>query len=186
MSQQTADLVKFLRNLRAVREYTPEPVAEEVVRDILEVGRWSGSASNRQPTEIVVVRDKAVLQQIGEGGVRPAAGAALALVIVTAGNAEARDLEVFDEGRLVERLLLAASAHGLGANIGTLKGEGPNTIRQALGIPAERRLWTVVTIGHIDEEARRARPKSPTAGRKPLDQFAHWDRFQPGGHNITE
>jgi nitroreductase len=177
MSQQSEDRIKFLRNLRAVREYTPEPVADDVVRDILEVGRWSGSASNRQPAEIVVVRDKAVMQQIAEGGVRPAGGAALALVVVTAGDPERKDLEVFDEGRLVERLLLAAKAHGIGGNIGTLKGEGPAVVKQALGIPAERRIWTVVTLGHIDREARRARPQSPTAGRKPLEEFAHRDRY---------
>ena len=177
MAQQSGELITFLRSLRAVREYTPEPIAEDALRDILEVGRWSGSASNRQPAEVVVVRDPAVKQQIAQGGVRAAAGAALALVVVTAGNPEMKDLEVFDEGRLVERLLLAAKAHGLGANVGTLKGEGPNVIKQVLGIPPEQRAWTVVTIGNIDWEARRARGKSPTAGRKPLAEFAHWDRY---------
>ena len=177
MSQRSRDLTTFLRGLRAVREYTPEPIADDVVRDILEVGRWSGSASNRQPAEVVVVRDRDVMQQIAEGGVRAAGGAALALVVVTAGDPERRDLEIFDEGRLVERLLLAAGAHGLGGNVGTLKSEGPSTIKQALGIPAERRIWTVVTLGHIDREARRARPQSPTAGRKPMEEFAHWDRY---------
>lgn len=178
MSRQSADLIEFLRSLRAVREYTAEPIADDTVRDILEVGRWSGSASNRQPAEVVVVRDKSIMQTIAEGGVRPAAGAPLALVIVTPGNPETRDLEIVDEGRLVERLLLAAKAHGLGANVGTLKGEGPGVVREALGIPAERRVWTVVTVGHIDQEARRGRAPSPTAGRKAVTEFAHWDRYE--------
>ena len=177
MAQETADQIAFLRGLRAVREYTPEPVAEEVLREILEVGRWSGSASNRQPAEIVVVRDQAILAQIAEHGVRAAAGAPVALLIITAGEPERRELEAFDNGRLVERLLLAAKAHGLGSNISTLKGDGPAIIGQALGIPAERWLWTVVTLGHIDQEARRARAQSPTAGRKPATDFAHWDRY---------
>jgi hypothetical protein len=34
----------------------------------------------------------------------------------------------------------------------------------------------VVTIGKIDQEARKARAQSPTAGRKPNDHFVHWDR----------
>jgi len=177
MSEKTGDQITFLRSLRAVREYTPEPVAEDVIREIVEVGRWSGSASNRQPAEVVIVRDKEIQQKIADGGVRPAAGAAVALVVVTQGNPEMKDLEVFDDGRLVERLLLAAKAHGLGANIGTLKGDGPSVIKDALGIPAERRVWTVVTIGHIDQAAHKARVKSPTAGRKPVSDFAHWDRY---------
>jgi nitroreductase len=177
MSQHSADLIKFLRSLRAVREYTPEPIPDDALRDILEVGRWSGSASNRQPVELVVVRDKETLQQITTHGVRAAAGAPLALLIVTPGDPERKDLEVFDDGRLVERLLLAAKAHGLGSNVSTLKGEGPTVIKQALGIPAERRVWTVVTIGHIDQEARMARVQGPTAGRKPAAEFVHWDRY---------
>ena len=177
MGQQTGDLITFLRSLRAVREYTLEPVPDGAIHDILDVGRWSGSASNRQPAEIVVVRDKDVLQQIADHGVRAAAAAPLALVVVTPGDPDRKDLEVFDEGRLVERLLLAATAHGLGSNISTLKGDGPAVIKQALGIPPERRLWTVVTIGHTDHEARKARPQNPTAGRKPAEAFAHWDRY---------
>lgn len=177
MSEQTNDRIRFLRTLRAVREYTDEPIADEAINDILEVGRWSGSSSNRQPVEVVVVRDAAMKQQIAENGVRPAAGAALAIVIVTPGNPDAREIEAFDDGRMVERLLLAAKAHGLGANIGTLKGDGPEVIKAALGIPAERRARSVVTLGHIDETARRARTPSPTAGRKSLGEFAHWERY---------
>ena len=177
MNQQSGELIKFLRSLRAVREYTPEPVPDDTLRDILEVARWSGSASNRQPVELVVVRDKGVMKQINEHGVRAAASAPLALLIVTPGDPERKDLEVFDDGRMVERLLLAAKAHGLGSNISTLKGDGPNVIKQALGIPPERRVWTVVTIGHIDEEARKARTGTPAPGRKPAAEFVHWDRF---------
>jgi nitroreductase len=177
MSQQTGELIRFLRTLRAVREYTPEPVSDDVLRDILEVARWSGSASNRQPVELVVVRDQGVMEKINAHGVRAAATAPLALLIVTPGDPERKDLEVFDDGRMVERLLLAAKAHGLGSNISTLKGEGPNVIKQALGIPAERRIWTVVTIGHTNQEARQASPQTVAAGRKPAAAFVHWDRF---------
>ena len=61
MSEPTADRTAFLRRLRAIKEYTPEPVSEQVIQDILEVGRWAGSGGNRQPSEVVVVRD-----QLGE------------------------------------------------------------------------------------------------------------------------
>lgn len=177
MSVAPADLIGFLRNLRAVRDYTSEPVPDEAIQDIIEVGRWSGSASNRQPVELVLVRDNEVKQLIAQHGAGVAAGAALVILPVTPGDPERQHLEIFDDGRLVERLLLAAKAHGLGANISSLKGEGPTIVKQALGIPAERRIWSVVTIGHIDHEARKARPKSPSAGRRSVSEFAHWDRY---------
>lgn len=177
MNDQTNDRIRFLRGLRAVRDYTPDPIPDEVLQDILEVGRWSGSASNVQGTEVVVVRDLQVKQRMSELGARPAAGAAAVLVVVTPGDPDRRDIEVFDNGRLVERLLLAARAHGLGGNIATLKEDGPEVIRQALGVPEGRRVWTVVTLGYPDKEAHRGRPKSPTAGRKPADAFVHWERY---------
>ena len=82
-----------------------------------------------------------------------------------------------DEGRLAERLCLGAAAHGLGSVVATLKNEGPDAVKQQLGIPAERRAVALVAVGHVDAEARRNRPPSPNAGRKPLTEFAHWERW---------
>ncbi len=171
------DKIRFLRNLRAVRNYTSEQIPDDVLSDILEVGRWSGTASNRQGTEVVVVRDSQILQRMSEVGARPAAGATVALVVVTPEGAERHDLHVFDSGRLVERLLLAADAHSVGSNIATLKEDGPDIIKQMLGIPSEKRIWTVVTLGYVDEETHRTRPKNPNAGRKGVEDFVHWDSY---------
>src|SRR5918912_1344686 len=66
------DLLQFLRGLRAVREYTPEPVAQEAIEQILEVGRWTSTGANRQPSEVVVVRDADVRQKFANWGARPA------------------------------------------------------------------------------------------------------------------
>ena len=58
--------IAFLRSLRAVRGFRPDPVPRGVVDDILEVARWTGSASNRQPWELVVVRDQETLRALAE------------------------------------------------------------------------------------------------------------------------
>src|SRR5689334_13141032 len=54
--------IQFLRSLRAVRTLRPTPLPQETIDEIVEVGRWSGSASNQQPTEIVVVRDRQTIE----------------------------------------------------------------------------------------------------------------------------
>src|SRR5262249_19663235 len=59
---------KSRRRRRAGKESTAEPVAREAIEDILEVGRWSGSGGNRQPTEVIVVRDPEVKRKFGEWG----------------------------------------------------------------------------------------------------------------------
>lgn len=171
MSQATDTILQFLRRLRAVKDYTPEPIAQAAIEEILEVGRWSASGSNRQPWDVLVVRDREVLQKFGEWGARPAATAGVVLLIVSTSNASA-----FDEGRLAERLCLAAAALGLGSTVATIKNEGPDETKKLLGIPEDRRVVTVVAIGHTDVAARRARPKAAQA-RKPMSEFAHWDRF---------
>ena len=177
MTTDTNEQARFLRTLRAVREYTPEPVSEDAINSIVEIGRWVGSSSNSQPTEIIVIRDRATLELIGANGAAPATKAAVAFLVLTAGNADRRESEAFDNGRLVERLLLACKAHGLGSNIATLKNDGPEIVRKALGIPPEKKVWTVVTAGHIDWEARKARAANPNAGRKDASSFAHWEKY---------
>ncbi|HLB76857.1 MAG TPA: nitroreductase family protein, partial [Candidatus Dormibacteraeota bacterium] len=141
-------ITDFLRSLRAVRQYEPTPVPEDVVNDILEVARWSGSASNQQPGEIVVVRDRATLKALArlEGYVGHLAGAPLAMVIVMPGKWE--EGEVFDEGRLSERIMLAGLAHGLGSSIGWFGDTGSNEARRLLNVPNDRRLRTAIALGY--------------------------------------
>jgi nitroreductase len=171
MSASKDELLNFMRRLRAVREYTSEDVTQAVLEEILDVGRWSATGGNRQPHEVIVVRDQTVKQKFAEWGAKPAGPAKVALLIVTASDAS-----TFDEGRVAERLALAAKACGLGSCIATLKNEGPDAAKELLGIPPERRARTLVTIGHIDVEARKALPKAAQA-RKPMSEFAHWDRY---------
>src|SRR5439155_8507039 len=127
--------------------------------------------ANRQPTVVVVVRDKSVLQKFGDWGARPAAPSAVALLLVSSSNDAC-----LDEGRMAERLALAARAVGLGSVIATLKGEGPDRAKELLGIPSERRAQTLVAIRHTDVEARRALPKECPRARKPMAEYAHGDR----------
>src|SRR6187402_954545 len=56
--------IRFLCSLRTLRRYRDEPVPEAALRDILEAGRWCGSAVNRQPWQFVVVRDPATRSQL--------------------------------------------------------------------------------------------------------------------------
>ena len=82
------DRISFLRTLRAVRSFRPDPVPQEVLDDVLEVARWSGSASNRQPWEIVVIRDRDTLRSLASvrGYAGHLAGAPLGIVLVMAGE----------------------------------------------------------------------------------------------------
>src|SRR5688572_24890430 len=56
--------VEEMRKVRQARLYEPTPVPDEVVTQLLEVARWTGSSRNTQPWEFIVVTDKEQLRQI--------------------------------------------------------------------------------------------------------------------------
>ena len=101
---------------------------------------------------------------------------ALGLVIVTAGDPERAEHEMFDEGRIAERLKLAAAAHGLGAGVTWLKGEGPERAKELLGIPPHKRVRTVVSIGRRDEAAIEAKARVAQPRRESGD-VVRWERY---------
>ena len=47
MPETSKERIEFLRRLRSTKAFTSEPLSDDVINDILEVGRWSGSGSNR-------------------------------------------------------------------------------------------------------------------------------------------
>ena len=164
----------FLRSLRAVRAFRDEPVPQEVMDDVLEIARLSGSAGNKQPWELVVVRDRDTLDDLAgvEGYAGHLRGAALGIVLVMAGERE--EQEAYDEGRLCERIMLAARAHGVGSGIGWFVGDGRSEVKELLGIPSGRTVRTAISLGYPDEEVRRGRG-APV--RKPLSEIVHEERY---------
>ncbi len=174
-AQTAEDRIAFLRRLRAVRRFRPDPVPQEVVDDLLEVARWTGSARNLQPWELVVIRDRETLRALAEvrGYAGHLADAPLGIVLVMAGKRE--EQETYDEGRLSERIMLAALAHGVGSSIGWLVGEGRATAKEILHIPPERVVRTAISLGYPDEEVRPRR--SSGQARKPLAEIVYEERY---------
>lgn len=167
-------LISFLRSLRAVRSFRPDPVPQEVADDILEVARWSGSASNRQPWELVVIRDRETLGRLSrlEGYADHLRDVPLGIVLVMAGERAVQ--ETYDEGRLAERVMLAAWAHGVGSSPGWIVGDGRAAAKEILGIPEDRTVRTAISLGY-PEETTRHRRSGPA--RKPLSEVVHEERY---------
>jgi len=148
---------------------------------VLDVARWSGSASNRQPWELVVIRNRETLRALASIGrfVAHLAGAQLGIVVVMSGERGQVEQETFDEGRLSERMMLAAAAYGVGSSIGWFVGNEQAEAKKVLGIPPERLVRTSISMGYPDEEARRARPK-PAQARNRIIEFVYQERY--GSH----
>ncbi len=168
-----------LRGMRAVRRFAERPLPEDAVHRILEAGRWTGSAKNRQPWHFIVVRDAAMRGRLAACGQYAShlRGAPLAVVIVT-GTGRFDDL---DAGRCGQNMMLAAWAEGIGSCIASLHDEAK--ARAALGVPAGMKVQMAISFGYPapgPDDTIEGRPKAQvlaSIGRKALDELVHTDRW---------
>lgn len=170
-------IIRALRDLRSVREFAPDPVPDDFLEAAYEVARWTGSARNLQPWDLVVIRDRSTLAELAalEGYAKHLAGAPLGIALVM-DNANP-EFAAYDEGRLAERLMLAAAAFGLGSCIGWWAGRAREQARERLGAPATSITRTVLSIGYpaVAGELKPRRHQGET--RKPISEFVHQERF---------
>src|ERR671910_3666820 len=97
----------FILNLRAIRDYKPDPLSNDDLGAILEAGRWTGSSKNRQSWSFIAVTDSDRLRGLAAHGdfTQPIRDSAATIVLVQepGGN-------MFDIGRAAQNMMLAAKA----------------------------------------------------------------------------
>jgi len=170
-------LIEPMRTVRQIRQYAADPVPGEVVRDLLKVARWTGSSRNSQPWHFVVVTEKETLRKISQlrAPINWLAAAPLGIAIVLDGSSAVS--EAYDEGRVTERLLIAAHTLGYGAGVAWF-GDDPQEAeaKRVLGIPAERTARSIVMIGR-PVSTKDPRPSPRRGGRKPLSELVSYERY---------
>ena len=170
-------VTELVRTVRQARQYAPQPVPDDVVNTLLEVARWTGSSRNSQPWHFVVITDKELLRRISElrTPINWVAEAPLGIAIVLDGANAAG--EAYDEGRVTERLLIAARSLGLGGGVAWYgdadqQAEG----KRILGIPAERTARSVVAVGY-PTSIKDPRPNAAAGGRRELSEVVSYNRW---------
>jgi len=160
-----------------IRQFTSDPVPDDVVDQLLELVRWTGSSKNGQPWHFIVVRDRETLRKIA--ALRPninwAAAAPVGIAIVLDGRSALG--EAYDEGRVTERLLTGATLLGYGGGVAWF-GEPQHEAeaKRLLGIPEGRAARQLVAIGR-PRSREDPRPTGPARGRKPLSEIVSFERF---------
>jgi nitroreductase len=153
------DVLTAIASKRDERRYADRPIPDEVVTRILDAGRLSGSSTNKQDWEFVVVSDHdAVADAVyAPNNVRTAA---LVVAIVCP--------RAFDTGRAAQNMMLAAWGEGV---ISCPNGVADaNAAARVVG--AEPMM--ILSFGYPqtprNPESRSAEEWSQRANRKPLDQ----------------
>lgn len=169
------DVLTALLRLRQSRRYLPDPVAREDLEQLLEVARWTGSAKNTQPWHLVVVTEPATNVALAGFGAFSGFLEGVAASIVVALEGEGRSV-AYDDGRLQERVMLAAAQLGLGSGTAWFGTEESRAqVRGLLGIPEHLHPWSAIGLGYTDTAQAQASPQ--LSGRKPLAEIVSWERF---------
>jgi nitroreductase len=163
------EVFEAIRTLLAVRSYQDKPVPDAAVRRILEAGRMSGSASNRQPWHFIVVQDRDTVRKVAAVARTGPYVAQAPLVVVVAIDRNIR-FAVSDASRAIQCMFLAAWADGVGSNwVGFGEMDGAKDL---LNIPADLDVLAVLPFGYPAAALGRGRKR-----RKPLAEIAHRERF---------
>jgi len=171
------DPLRAIRRVSQVRKFTDETVSDEVVFQLLELARWTGSAMNSQPWKFIVVRDRETLQKIASLRPPMAWVAAVPVAIAIVNDGAHPMFEAYDEGRLTERLLTGATLLGYGGGVAWF-GEPQHqaTAKSFLGIPESLSARQIVAIGRPMSGAD-SRPPGFASGRKALRELVSIERY---------
>lgn len=167
------DVFEAVRTVLAVRRYQDRAIPADVVRQIVDAGRLTGSSMNKQPWHFIVIEERATLGRLGALARSGPyiAQAPLAVVVLV----DRTEYAVSDASRAIQSMLLTAWAAGIGSNwvgFGHL-----DELRALLGIPADLDVLAILPFGYAADELGQGKKN-----RKPIDAVVSRERFgQPFG-----
>jgi nitroreductase len=139
---------------RDTRRYADQPIPEDVVARILDAGRVTGSASNRQPWRFLIVEDAERRERLAEAVYEPSNIRGAQLVIAIVGN------RPLDLGRCAQNMMLAAWNDGVGSTPNGIADK--DAAQEALGL--EEPPINVLSFGYP--------ARQPAAGSRSPDEWS--------------
>jgi hypothetical protein len=179
MSSDPANVLRPLRRTRQVREFEPTPLAPETLDALADVARWTGSSNNTQPWRFIVITDPSTIRAIHAAGLpqtRGVATATAAIAIVLPAEPDRAVHDAYDDGRVAERILVAAAMLDIGAGISWIRSDVRPAIAALLDLPSDRMVRTVVQLG-IPTAAARLLKSAPGQARLPREEVVFRDRW---------
>lgn len=171
---------------RSIRKYKSEPVPEEKLLQVLESARLAPSGSNTQPWHFIVVKSEEGRSKLALAAHKQEWMLTAPIFVVCVADLASRisDSEkhianddssypelkkiIRDTSIAIEHLVLEAENQGLGTC--WVAWFTQEQIRPILGIPSDKYVVSIITVGYADE-APKVRP------RKKLEAIVHYEKW---------
>ena len=170
---ETWDAITARRN---VRLYSDQQIDDADLDRILEAGRRSPSASNRQKWDFVVVTDRQQLTELGAvwqgAGHVPGSAATVVLVLPEPEAERYRVIDQYDLGQATMAMMLVATDLGIGSGHSAVGDQA--AVRSILGLPSDRHAAYMLALGYPADG-----PMKPIKDldRRPFDDVVHRGRW---------
>jgi nitroreductase len=166
------DTEPAIRGRRTHKAFGPEPVAREVVEELLELARWAPNHFLTEPWRFRVLGPEAFerLVEAGRANERAKLSRAPTLIVASAkltGDEHQNEEDVLATACAVYIVLLAAHARGLASYWRTPRLFETPEGRAAVGLGDDERFVALIHLGDPANEPV-AKP------RKPLDEYAEF------------
>jgi nitroreductase len=168
------DVLKVIQSRRSIRSYDPRDVEEDKLLRILESGRLSPSAGNRQERVFIVIKDTKTRKLLSEAA-KNQRFVAEAPVVIAACSVEKEYIMncgqlayPIDTAIAVDHMTLQAVEEGLGTCwVGAFDEE---KVKELLNIPRDIRVVALLALGYPSTVPQ------PTP-RKSLDEIVMWEKW---------
>ena len=155
------DAFDAILSRRSIRNYTEQPVSDELTNELLKAAMSAPSAGNEQPWHFVIINQREILDEIPKLHPYSQMLKQAPLAILVCGDATLEKYKgywVQDCSAATENILLAAQAKGLGAVwLGVYPLEDRIAgLRKLLNIPDHVTPLALVSIGYPAEQKPRS------------------------------
>ncbi|MGV9172244.1 MAG: nitroreductase family protein [Promethearchaeia archaeon] len=177
------DLIELIKKRWTARKFKSKPVAENDLKLILEAGRWAPSGGNKQPWELIIIKDPQLKQKIAEAyaeglNLESLPERYLSPPILIAVCIESRITRSYPNmmpakfivfgsiGTMVQNMCLVATSLGLSLSWGTQPKKIQGKLRKLLKIPEYINIPDILQLGYPAQERH-------STNRREIKEFTH-------------
>ena len=164
----TTDAITAIMTRRSIRDYSPHPVPDELIKLLVDAGMCAPSAFNERTQEFIVINDRKILDAIFNLNPKSLQIKKASVAIMVCGNQEREKFKgqgywQLDGSVAVENILIAANAVGLGAVWTAIYPyqDRVAAVKKLLNLPEQVQPLCIIPIGY------------------PAEQKAKENRFEP-------